>query len=87
MHDAPAEDAEHKIHDEERSDDDETDEVNPRPGDSHRVVDLCTATTDHPPVFENYKYFSFFSDFKTFFEMTCQKVVKISKSLVINPSK
>jgi len=33
--------------------------------------------------------FTFFSDIKkTFFEMTCQKVVKVvSKSLVLNPSK
>ena len=44
---------------------------------------------DRPPtsVRKLYVFFDFFSDFKTFFEMTCQKVVEISKSLVINPSK
>jgi len=40
--DVPAEHAEDEIHDEEWTDDDEADEVDPWPGDSHCVVDLPT---------------------------------------------
>jgi hypothetical protein len=36
----PAENAENQVHDEERTDDNETHEIDPRPTDPHRVVDL-----------------------------------------------
>ena len=36
----PAEDSEDKVHYKERADDDEADEVDPRPSDSHCIVDL-----------------------------------------------
>ena len=45
--DVPAKDAEDKIHDEERPNDDETDEVDPRPANSHRIVDLNTKHPSH----------------------------------------
>jgi len=38
----PAENAKDEVHDEERADDDEADEVDPRPRDAHRVVYLPT---------------------------------------------
>lgn len=47
--DVPAEHSEDQIHDEERPNNDETDEVDPRPANSHRIVDL---QTEHPSHFE-----------------------------------
>ena len=44
MCDVPAEDSEDEVHDEERSNDDKTDKVDPRPRDAHRVVDLQSQT-------------------------------------------
>ena len=41
--DVPAENSEDEVHDEERTDDDEADEVDPGPRDAHSVVDLTTA--------------------------------------------
>jgi len=45
--DWPAEDTEDKVEDEERADDDETDEVDPRPTVAMYVVDLCPPRQQH----------------------------------------
>ena len=45
--DVPAEHSEDKVHDEERSDDDEADKVDPRPCNSHCIVNLPTENQPH----------------------------------------
>ena len=45
----PAENSEHQVHNEERSNDNKADEVDPRPTDAHRVVYLqCNDISNNP---------------------------------------